>query len=63
MDENRTKEIFFVAVTDESNSKNRKYSDSIRILCQDGINENRHDTIRYIVNRHVQCGDPKHGST
>lgn len=52
MEENRTKEIFFVAVTDESNSKNRKYSDSIRSLCQDGINENRNDTVKYVVNRH-----------
>ena len=52
MEENRTKEIFFVAVTDESNSENRKYSDSVRCLCQDGINENRYDTIRYAVNRH-----------
>lgn len=52
MEENRTKEIFFVAVTDKSNSKNRKYSDSIRSLCQDGINENRNDSIKYVVNRH-----------
>lgn len=52
MEKSQTKEIFFVAVTDESNSKNRKYSDSIRSLCQDGINENRYDAIKYMVNRH-----------
>lgn len=52
MEKNRTKEIFFVAVTDKTNSNNRKYSDSIRFLCQDGINENRNDIINYVVNRH-----------
>lgn len=52
MEKNKKKEIFFVAVTDEFDSKNRKYSDSVRTLCQAAINENRHDGISYVVNRH-----------
>ena len=52
MKESCKKEVFFVAVTDEQDTKNRKYSDSIRSLCQSAINENRNDNVQYEVKRH-----------
>lgn len=52
MKESCKKEVFFVAVTDEKDTKNRKYSDSIRSLCQSAINENRNDNVQYEVKRH-----------
>lgn len=52
MEKNQEKEVLFIAVTDKDGTNNRKYSDSVRSLCQSGINENRYDEITYQVNRH-----------